>query len=127
MALAFVSAASVAVKEDCRSLLASDLTNRGALHRLGDLLFAEGDVVEARATYSKAVACYPDDPTSLVSLARLLIEERGLESALGPLRHALEVDPLCRAAHAGLSFVLADLGDLAQAKSHQLAAFQGGV
>jgi hypothetical protein len=125
MAFEFVTAASVAVKEDCLSLLAMDPVNRGALHRLGDLLLAEREVAEARATYSKAVAWYPDDPTSLVSLARLLIEERELESALGALRHALEVDPGCRAAHAGLSFVLADLGDPAQARTHQLAAFQG--
>jgi hypothetical protein len=125
MPSAFASATSIAVKADCLSLLAMDPANRGALHRLGDLLLAEGDVAEAGAIYSRAVACYPDDPTSLVSLARVLIEERDFERALEPLRHALVVDPQCRAAHAGLSFVLADLGHSAEARTHQLAAFQG--
>ena len=60
-----------------------------------------------------------------MSLARLLIEARDLESAREHLQHALAIDPQCRAAHAALSFVVAGLGDQAQAKIHQRVVFQG--
>jgi glutathione synthase/RimK-type ligase-like ATP-grasp enzyme len=112
-------------RDQCLAQLAVDPCHRGALHRLGDAQFAAGEIVEARKAYTKALDCYPDDPTSLVSLARLLIEQKEPEVARGHLEHALEVDPHCRAAHAGLSFVLAYLGDGAQARAHQRAAFQG--
>src|SRR5271170_2862014 len=125
MASAIALMDSIATKEGCLALLAANPRDRRALHRLGDLLFAAGEKTEACAALARAVDAYPDDPVSLVSLARLLIEGKDLERARGFLLRALEIDPQCRAAHAGLSFVLADLGELAQAKIHRRVAFQG--
>jgi len=116
---------SIATTQDCVASLAADPRDRRALHRLGDLLFVEGEIRAACDALTRAVEAYPDDPVSLVSLARLLIERKDMDSARGHLLHALEIDPQCRAAHAGLSFVLADLGDLAQANIHRRVAFQG--
>jgi len=125
MASAVAAKVPIPAKEQCVALLAVDPGDRRALHRLGDLLVADGKLTEARAALAEAVDLYPDDPVSLVTLARLLIEAKDLEHARGHLLHALEVDPQCRAAHAGLSFVLAELGDMAQAAAHRRVAFQG--
>jgi hypothetical protein len=125
MASAVAAMDPIWAKEQGVGLLAADPSNRRALHRLGELLFAEGKLTEARAALAQAVDLYPDDPVGLVSLARLLIEAKDSESAREHLLHALEVDPQCRAAHVGLSFVLADLGDMAQAAAHQRFAFHG--
>jgi hypothetical protein len=116
---------STAAKQNCLALLAANPRDRRALHRLGDILFAAGEKTEACAALARAVEAYPDDPIGLVSLARLLIEAKDLERARGYLLHALEIDPRCRAAHAGLSFVLAELGELGRAKIHRRVAFQG--
>jgi hypothetical protein len=125
MGSAIASMALIATREDCLALLAVIPNDRRALHRLGDLLFAEGETAGALEAYTQAVSSYPNDPISLVTVARLLIEAKELERARRHLLRALEVDPQCRAAHAGLSFVLAELGELAQAKMHQRVAFRG--
>jgi hypothetical protein len=125
MASAIATMDSIATKEDCVALLAANPIDRRAMQRLGDFLASEGRSAEACAVVARAVDAYPDDPVSLVSLARLLIEAKDLEGARGHLLHALAIDPRCRAAHAGLSFVLADLGEAAQAKIHRRIAFQG--
>ncbi len=112
-------------RKSCLQVIEMEATHRGALHLLGDLLLAAEEMAEARSIYAEAVALYPDDVLGLVSLARSLMVEGKREAARAHLEHALSVDPKCRAAHAALSFVLAELNEAELALVHRRAAFQG--
>ncbi|HEX3436065.1 MAG TPA: hypothetical protein VHT24_04790 [Pseudacidobacterium sp.] len=96
-----------------------------ALNSVGNLLFAAGGGTEAEQHFTKAITRYPDDPMSRVNLANLLIKEKRPHQARLHLEHALRIAPDYRPAHAGLSFVLADIGEHEQASQHRRTAFQG--
>ena len=106
-------------------LLDLEPSHVGALNNLGNLLFAAGENREARRIYSEAITKHPDDPMSRVNFANLLIKDKELKAAREHLEHALKIDPNYRPAHAGLSFVLTDLGETEQASWHRRTAFQG--
>jgi tetratricopeptide (TPR) repeat protein len=88
------------------------------------LMSAAGENEEARSIYAKAVATHPNDPMSRVNFAKLLIKLKEFEEAHQHLEHALTIDPAYRPAHAGMSFVLAELGQSEQASLHRRTAFQ---
>jgi len=106
-------------------LLELDPFHLQALNSFGNLLFAAGENAEAERFYIRAIDAQPDDPMSRVNLANLLINKKRLEQARLHLEHALRVDDNYRPAHAGLSFVLADMGEHEQASLHRRTAFQG--
>jgi tetratricopeptide (TPR) repeat protein len=106
-------------------LLRRDPAHKGALNRLGNMLFAAGKIIEAQRVLSLAVGHHPGDPMSRVNLANVLIKNGDLQSARAHLQHALGIDPEFRPAHAGLSFVLRDLGQHEEAALHRRRAFQG--
>jgi len=106
------------------TLLQDEPMHREALNDLGNLLFAQGRSAEARPYYEAAVASHPRDPMSLVNLGNLLMKLRELTGARKLFEGALDVDPDYRPAHAGMSFVLSDLGELEVAAKHRCIAFQ---
>jgi predicted Zn-dependent protease len=63
------------------------------LARLGVCRFLEGQHPEARRLLERAVAHLPADPSVLLYLARLDMEDREPGQAEGRLRRALDVDP----------------------------------
>lgn len=106
-------------------LLELDPFHLAALNSLGNLLFAAGEPMEAEQILFNAVTRHPGDPMSRVNLANVLIKGKKLDQARLHLEHALNIDPEYRPAHAGLSFVLADLGERDAASFHRRTAFQG--
>ena len=122
--LLFQAGANEEAEKAWREVLSIEPDHLGALNSLGDLFFAAGDLPAARGMYSAAVAKHAGHAGSRVNLANLLIKERQLESAREQLECALHIDSQCRPAHAGLSFVLADLGERESAAHHRRIAFE---
>ncbi|MGA7290167.1 MAG: pyridoxal-dependent decarboxylase [Terriglobales bacterium] len=106
-------------------LLALDPSHVGALNSLGKLLFADGEKIEAQRLYAEAVAKHPDDAMSQSNLANLLMQGGEPEKAREHYELALKIDPNYQQAHAGLSFVFADLENTERASWHRRAAFHG--
>jgi len=100
-----------------------DPSHLGALNNLGKLLFADGKKHQAQAIYGEAVAKHPDDVMTRVNLATFLIQENAPEQAREHYAHALKMDPNCREAHVGMSFVHATLGNDELAAWHRRTAF----
>jgi aromatic-L-amino-acid decarboxylase len=115
---------TLAARATWNALLAVNPSHVGALNNLANLMAALGENEEARAIYAEAVASHPDDPMSRVNFAKLLIKLKDPAEAHRNLEHALKIDPEYRPAHAGMSFVLADLGQPEQASLHRRIAFQ---
>jgi aromatic-L-amino-acid/L-tryptophan decarboxylase len=115
---------TLAARATWNALLAVDPSHIGALNNLANLMAAVGENEEARTMYVEAIATHPDDPMSRVNFAKLLIKLKDPAEAHRHLEHALTIDPEYRPAHAGMSFVLADLGQAEQASLHRRIAFQ---
>jgi hypothetical protein len=111
--------------EAYRRVLAVDGQHCATLNNLGNLLMLGGEVEEARAFLSKAVSIYPHDAMSGVNLANLLLKQGDLLAARELFEQVLKREPGYQPAHAGLSFVLAQLGEDDESLRHQKIAFQG--
>lgn len=83
-------------------------------HAVGEYARLAGDATSARMAFVDALALRPDDPGSLVGLARIDAFEGRLEAAIAGLSHATEIAPQPEA--------LALLGDLLTAAGKPAAA-----
>jgi glutathione synthase/RimK-type ligase-like ATP-grasp enzyme len=104
-------------------LLELEPSHLGALSRLGALLADSGENHLAQEVFAEAVRQHPRDPMSRVNLANLRIKNEQYESAREQLMQALAIQPDFRAAHAGLAFVLARLGEPELGSLHGRVAF----
>ena len=95
------------------------------LNRLGGQLAAAGENHLAQEVFAEAVARHPEDATTRVNLANLLIKNEQHQQARLHLEHALHIDANFRPAHAGLAFVLPRLNEPELARWHGRIAFQG--
>ena len=102
-----------------------DADHLGTLRNLAQLLAAERLRSAARLLLERAVEKYPDDLVSQVNLGTLLYEADALTAARARYEKALEIAPGDPRAHAGMSFVLARLGDERGAALHRRRGFEG--
>jgi aromatic-L-amino-acid/L-tryptophan decarboxylase len=107
-----------------RDLLDHDPSHLGALNNLGNLLLKSREISEARRLYELAVGYHPDRPSCRANLGNLLFKNGEREAAREQFEQALRVDQNYRPAHAGLCFILDQLGDRARATWHRNKAFQ---
>jgi Tfp pilus assembly protein PilF/glutathione synthase/RimK-type ligase-like ATP-grasp enzyme len=97
----------------------------GALTNLGNLLFASDGLIEANALYWRAVKEHPQHIVSRTNLGNLLLKVNQIEAAREQFEAALKIDPEYRAAHAGLAYVMDNLGDADRAALYRRKAFSG--
>jgi glutathione synthase/RimK-type ligase-like ATP-grasp enzyme len=97
------------VKRDPRHL--------GALNNLGLMVFSHGDVANARALYTQALAHHPLSTIAHVNLGQALLEQGEIVSAEAQYGAALRLDPDFFAAHHGLALLYERLGDPARAEA----------
>jgi glutamate/tyrosine decarboxylase-like PLP-dependent enzyme/glutathione synthase/RimK-type ligase-like ATP-grasp enzyme len=109
-----------------------------ALNNLGSVLMATGHRSAARIAYKEATVRHPDDPISRVNLGNFLVEEaerltvhgkdqdalQAKQEAREHFEHALRLNPNHEKGHEGLSYILSDLGDSAEAEWHRQKAFE---
>jgi tetratricopeptide (TPR) repeat protein len=89
-----------------------------ALTNLGNLLYRQGEVTEARALYERALEHDPAQPEARYNLANLLEDIGDLEGAITELRKVCALAPEFADAHYNLGLMLAQLGGTAQARQH---------
>jgi tetratricopeptide (TPR) repeat protein len=108
-----------------KTLLGREPLHVGALNNLGNLLMSLREMDAAEELFRLAIAHHPEHLASRANLGNLLIKHRtDLEGAREQFDAALEIDAAYRPAHAGLSFVLGDLGEPEQAAWHRRKAFR---
>jgi aromatic-L-amino-acid decarboxylase len=113
----------VRARERYRELIERDPANVGALNNLGNMLVTTNELAEARKFFAMSVDAHPAHLASRANLGNVLIQQGELELARDHFYEALKLDGNFRPAHAGLSFVLGDLGDAAGALEHRRRAF----
>jgi tetratricopeptide (TPR) repeat protein len=89
-----------------------------ALTNLGNLLYRQGEVAEARSLYERALEHDPAQPEARYNLANLLEDIGDLEGAVTELRKVCALAPQFADAHYNLGLMLAQLGGTAQARQH---------
>jgi Flp pilus assembly protein TadD/glutathione synthase/RimK-type ligase-like ATP-grasp enzyme len=100
-------------------------THLGALTQLAGLLLAGDALAEAGALYLRTVQAHPNDIATRVSLGNLLFKANQVAAAREQFEAALRIDPAYRAAHAGLAYVMDQLGDMERAALYRSKAFSG--
>ena len=89
-----------------------------ALTNLGNLVYRQGEVEEARRLYERALEHDPNQPEARYNLANLLEDLGEIELAIAELRKVCAAAPDFADAHYNLGLMLAQLGGTAQAKQH---------
>jgi len=89
-----------------------------ALTNLGNLLYRQGEVDEARKLYERALEHDPSQPEARYNLANLLEDIGDTEAAVTELRKVCANTPDFADAHYNLGLMLAQLGGEAQARQH---------
>lgn len=100
-ALAALAKGDIAVAfTDARSAAAYDPESTAPLTTLSDLYSAVGDPARARLELRRATSLQPDDPDTWEQLGEFefYVRHDG-RAALGPLRHALTLDPSAQSIH----------------------------
>jgi Tfp pilus assembly protein PilF/glutathione synthase/RimK-type ligase-like ATP-grasp enzyme len=97
----------------------------GALTNLGNMLFAGDGLTEANNLYWRAVKEHPQHIASRTNLGNLLLKVGQFAAAREQFEAALRIDPGYRAAHAGLAYVMDELGDADRAALYRSKAFSG--
>jgi tetratricopeptide (TPR) repeat protein len=100
-------------------------THLGALTQLANLLLGSDALAEAGALYLRTIQAHPNHIASRVSLGNLLFKAKQVAAAREQFEAALRIDPAYRAAHAGLAYVMDDLGDAERAALYRSKAFSG--
>ncbi|HET6280503.1 MAG TPA: tetratricopeptide repeat protein [Polyangia bacterium] len=101
-----------------RKALALDPGLAAAHNNLGQIAYAKGDVLPARAAFEAALAIDPDQPEARFNLANLILESGDLELAVAEFRRVLQIQPDFADAHYNLAVALERLGGRAQARAH---------
>jgi tetratricopeptide (TPR) repeat protein len=89
-----------------------------ALTNLGNLVYRQGELGEARALYERALEHDPAQPEARYNLANLLEDLGETELAIAELRHVCSSAPDFADAHYNLGIMLAHVGGTAQAREH---------
>lgn len=89
-----------------------------ALTNLGNLVYRQGELEEARSLYERALDRDPTQPEARYNLANLLQDLGETELAIAELRRVCVAAPEFADAHYNLGLMLAQVGGAAQAKHH---------
>jgi tetratricopeptide (TPR) repeat protein len=89
-----------------------------ALTNLGNLVYRQGELEEARRLYERAIDCDPTQPEARYNLANLLEDMGETELAIAELRRVCAAAPEFADAHYNLGLMLARVGGAAQARHH---------
>ena len=89
-----------------------------ALTNLGNLVYRQGELEEARSLYERALEHDPMQPEARYNLANLLEDLGEMELAVAELRRVCAAAPEVADAHYNLGIMLAQIGGTAQAKQH---------
>ena len=89
-----------------------------ALTNLGNLVYRQGELEEARRLYERAIDCDPNQPEARYNLANLLEDMGETELAIAELRRVCAAAPEFADAHYNLGLMLARVGGAAQARHH---------
>ena len=89
-----------------------------ALTNLGNLVYRQGELDEARRLYERALDHDPIQPEARYNLANLLEDLGETELAIAELRRVCAAAPEFADAHYNLGIMLAQVGGTAQAKQH---------
>ncbi len=87
-----------------------------ALTNLGNLIYRQGELVEARSLYERALDHDPSQPEARYNLANLLEDQGETELAIAEMRRVCSAAPEFADAHYNLGIMLAQVGGTAQAK-----------
>lgn len=91
---------------------------------LGDYLFKQGRVREARALYEEAVRLRPGDADAQYGLGVTLASEGRTDEAIDHYEEVLRLNPRYGRAHTNLGILLAQRGRLAESIEHYEAAIR---
>ncbi len=100
---------------DCLRALSLAPGHPKALHRLGLVAHARGQLDDAERLIGQAIAATPDDPIFLYTLGIVLQEKGRLPDAVNAYRRALELNPELVQAHVNLGIALRSMGRLEEA------------
>ena len=89
-----------------------------ALTNLGNLVYRQGELEEARKLYDRALEHDPTQPEARYNLANLLEDLGETDLAIAELRKVCAAAPEFADAHYNLGIMLAMVGGTAQAKQH---------
>ena len=89
-----------------------------ALTNLGNLVYRQGELEEARKLYDRALEHDPSQPEARYNLANLLEDLGETDLAIAELRKVCAAAPEFADAHYNLGIMLAMVGGTAQAKQH---------
>ena len=89
-----------------------------ALTNLGNLVYRQGELVEARRLYERALDHDPMQPEARYNLGNLLEDLGETELAIAELRRVCATAPAFADAHYNLGLMLAHVGGTAQARQH---------
>jgi tetratricopeptide (TPR) repeat protein len=89
-----------------------------ALTNLGNLVYRQGELVEARGLYERALEHDPAQPEARYNLANLLEDLGETELAIAELRRVCAAAPEFADAHYNLGVMLAQVGGTSQAAKH---------
>ncbi len=89
-----------------------------ALTNLGNLVYRQGELEEARRLYERALEHDPAQPEARYNLANLLEDLGETDLAIAELRKVCAAAPEFADAHYNLGIMLAQVGGAAQAKQY---------
>jgi len=89
-----------------------------ALTNLGNLVYRQGELEEARRLYERALEHDPGQPEARYNYANLLEDLGDTDMAIAELRRVCSTFPEFADAHYNLGLMLAQVGGTAQAKQH---------
>ena len=87
-----------------------------ALTNLGNLVYRQGELHEAKSLYERALEHDPSQPEARYNLANLLEDIGETELAISELRRVCTAAPEFADAHYNLGIMLAQVGGIAQAR-----------
>src|SRR5262249_33476446 len=87
-----------------------------ALTNLGNLVYRQGELHEARSFYERALECDPAQPEARYNLANLLEDLGETDLAIAELRRVCAAAPEFADAHYNLGIMLAQVGGTTQAR-----------
>jgi len=102
--------------EQFESVIALDSSHLGALNSLGNCFIAKGQIEDATATYTHALALAPDNPQTLYNYALLLQSSGHVTEAAALYEKAVTLRPDFAAAWTNLGTILQDTGAFADSE-----------
>jgi tetratricopeptide (TPR) repeat protein len=110
-----------------RQLLESDPDNPTVISNLAATLATAGQAQEAQALLQRLRRIEPYPPFHFSDQARLALKRGEFSAAIHLFKLELSRDPYYHAAHSGLAAAYLQLGDVASAREHLVAAMQSST